>query len=334
MIKKQMKYDNLLLMLVLAGFLTGCGNYNPAGVPLGQLEQEQYQSFTYSESYTPQGDANYKIGKAYQIEGSWYYPEIDYDYSEVGIASWYGAKFHNKKTANGEIFNQDALTAAHRTLPLPSIVIVHNLENGRSVKLRVNDRGPFARGRIIDVSKRAAEILGFSEQGTAPVRVTIVENESRRLAQSLGGKQEVLKNNSSIKKLEGQELIMPKQDNLQFYSLPKPPKEKPIVAETQTKKPETKKPEIKQDVKPLTIDFSKRIFIQVGAFVEAPNVDRALLAFAKFGYPVLRQDVGRDNLTRVLVGPLNTMDKDKIEELLTQAIDIGYQKSYIYVSEK
>ncbi|MCH9853044.1 MAG: septal ring lytic transglycosylase RlpA family protein [Alphaproteobacteria bacterium] len=329
-----MRYDNLLLMLILAGFLVGCGNYNPAGIPLGQLEQEQYESFTYSESYTPQGNANYKIGKGYQIEGTWYYPEIDYDYTEVGIASWYGPKFHNKKTANGEVFNQDALTAAHRTLPLPSIVIVHNLENGRSVKLRVNDRGPFARGRIIDVSKRAAEILGFSGQGTAPVRVTIVENESRRLAQSLGGKQEVLKNNSSVGNLQGQELIMPQQDSLQFYSLPKPPKEATVADTTQTKKPETKKPEINNNVKPLKIDFSKRIFIQVGAFVEAPNVDRALLAFSKFGYPVLRQEVGRDNLTRVLVGPLNTMDKDKIEELLTQAINIGYQKSYIYVSEK
>ncbi len=331
---KKMRYDNLLLMLVLTGLLVGCGNYNPAGIPLGQLEQEQYTSFTYSESYTPQGNANYKIGKAYQIEGTWYYPEIDYDYSEVGIASWYGPKFHNKKTANGEIFNQDALTAAHRTLPLPSVVIVHNLENGRSVKLRVNDRGPFARGRIIDVSKRAAEILGFSGQGTAPVRVTIVESESRRLAQSLGGKQEVLKNNSSVGKLEGQELIMPQQDNLQFYSLPKPAKEKPVVTETQPVTETKPEPKPKKDVGPLNIDFSKRIFIQVGAFVEAPNIDRALLAFSKFGYPVLRQEVGRENLTRVLVGPLNTMDKDKIEELLTQAIDIGYQKSYIYVSEK
>ncbi len=328
MIKKQMRHDNLLLMLVVLGFLAGCGNYNPAGIPLGQLEQEQYESFTYSESYTPKGNANYKIGKAYQIEGTWYYPEIDYDYSEVGIASWYGPKFHNKKTANGEIFNQDALTAAHRTLPLPSIVIVHNLENGRSVKLRVNDRGPFARGRIIDVSKRAAEILGFSKQGTAPVRVTIVESESRRLAQSLGGKQDVLRNNDSVGNLEGQELIMPKQDDLQFYSLPKPAAETPAVANT------TPEPEVPKDVKPLIIDFTKRIFIQVGAFVEEPNIERALLAFSKFGYPVLRQEVGREDLTRVLVGPLNTMDKDKIEELLTQAIDIGYQKSYIYVSEK
>ena len=308
--------------------MAGCGNYNPAGIPLGQLDQEQHESFTYSESYTPKGNANYKIGKAYQIEGSWYYPEIDYDYSEVGIASWYGPKFHNKKTANGEVFNQDALTAAHRTLPLPSIVIVHNLENGRSVKLRVNDRGPFARGRIIDVSKRAAEILGFSKQGTAPVRVTIVESESRRLAQSLGGKQDVLKNNDSVGNLEGQELIMPKQDDLQFYALPKPATEAPAVASV------TAEPEVDKDITPLNIDFSKRVFIQVGAFVEEPNVERALLAFSKFGYPVLRQEVGRENLTRVLVGPLNTMDKDKIEELLTQAIDIGYQKSYIYVSEK
>ena len=158
------------------------------------------------------------------------------------------------------------------------------------------------------------------------MRVTIVENESRRLAQSLGGKQEVLKNNNSVKKLEGQELVMPQQDDLQFYALPKPAEETPAVIDAQK--------ETNKDIKPLNIDFSKRVFIQVGAFVEEPNVERALLAFSKFGYPVLRQEVGRENLTRVLVGPINTMDKDKIEELLTQAIDIGYQKSYIYVSEK
>jgi rare lipoprotein A len=124
----------------------------------------------------------YKVGKPYQIGGVWYYPKVDYQYRESGIASWYGPGFDGKKTANGETFDQNALTAAHRTLPLPSMVQVTNLENGRSIKVRVNDRGPFAHGRIIDLSKKAAELLGFANKGTAKVQVEIVESDSRRLA--------------------------------------------------------------------------------------------------------------------------------------------------------
>ena len=116
----------------------------------------------------------YKVGNPYQIKGVWYYPKESFDHVETGIASWYGRQFHLKKTANGEIFDMNELTAAHRTLQMPSFVQVTNLENGRSLKLRVNDRGPFAHGRIIDVSRRAAQLLGFERQGTARVRVQIL----------------------------------------------------------------------------------------------------------------------------------------------------------------
>ena len=117
------------------------------------------------------GDGAYKIGNPYQIAGVWYYPHEDPFYDETGVASWYGPDFHGKSTANGERYDMDALTAAHRTLPMPTIVRVTNLENGRSIKLRVNDRGPYAHGRILDVSRRAAELLGFQNKGTARVRV-------------------------------------------------------------------------------------------------------------------------------------------------------------------
>lgn len=124
----------------------------------------------------------YKIGEPYQVNGIWYYPGVDYGYRETGIASWYGPGFHGRRTANGETYDQHKLTAAHRTLPLPSMVRVTNLENGRSVVVRVNDRGPFKNSRIIDVSARAAELLGFRGPGTAKVMVEILEPESRRLA--------------------------------------------------------------------------------------------------------------------------------------------------------
>jgi len=113
----------------------------------------------------------YKIGQPYAVGGVWYYPAEDFAYNETGVASWYGAQFHGRATANGETYDMNALTAAHKTLPMPTLVRVINLENGRAVVLRVNDRGPFAQGRIIDVSRRAAQLLGFEKQGTARVRV-------------------------------------------------------------------------------------------------------------------------------------------------------------------
>ncbi|BBK31968.1 rare lipoprotein A [Stella humosa] len=129
----------------------------------------------------------FKVGNPYQIFGTWYYPKEDYEYRETGIASWYGTDFHGKATANGEVYDMNDLTAAHRTLPLPSVVRVTNLDNGRSMTLRVNDRGPFARNRIIDISRRGAQLLGFERQGTAKVRVEIMAAESEQLAQIYRG---------------------------------------------------------------------------------------------------------------------------------------------------
>lgn len=134
--------------------------------------------------------SSYKVGKPYKVMGQWYTPKEDFDYNEVGIASWYGKDFHAKYTANGEVYDMNSLTAAHKTLPLPSIVRVTNLENGRSLVLRINDRGPFVNGRIIDVSKRGAQLLGFQNQGTAKVRVEVLKEESMRLKQALLNKED------------------------------------------------------------------------------------------------------------------------------------------------
>ena len=114
---------------------------------------------------------HYKVGNPYQVGGRWYYPEHDPDYEAVGVASWYGRDFHGRPTANGEIFDMNRMSAAHKTLPLPSVVEVTNLENGRRIRVRVNDRGPFAHGRVIDMSRAAARRLGFEQNGLARVRV-------------------------------------------------------------------------------------------------------------------------------------------------------------------
>ncbi|USQ98419.1 septal ring lytic transglycosylase RlpA family protein [Caulobacter sp. RL271] len=112
--------------------------------------------------------------KPYQINGTWYYPKADPNYSEVGIGSWYGEQFHNRRTANGETFDMDIPSAAHKTLPLPSLVEVTNLDNGQKMIVRVNDRGPFVGDRVIDLSKAAAEQLGYRRQGVARVRVKYI----------------------------------------------------------------------------------------------------------------------------------------------------------------
>lgn len=119
----------------------------------------------------PKGGGHYKVGKPYQVSGRWYVPRKDPNYDRRGVASWYGTAFHGRRTANGEIFDMSALTAGHRTLPLPSYAYVTNLKNGRTILVRVNDRGPYVNDRIIDLSKRSARELGFIGPGLARVRV-------------------------------------------------------------------------------------------------------------------------------------------------------------------
>jgi rare lipoprotein A len=123
---------------------------------------------------SPAPSASYKVGKPYQVGGIWYVPREQPDYDQVGVASWYGDAFQMKATASGELFDMNMPTAAHTTLPLPSIVEVTNLDNGRRIKVRVNDRGPFVGDRIIDMSREAARELGYERQGLAHVRVRYV----------------------------------------------------------------------------------------------------------------------------------------------------------------
>jgi len=153
-----------LAVVGLAVMLNGCGEsgngekLGPRVIPLGQP--------------VPKGGGRQMVGKPYKVAGRWYKPEAVSHYTEVGQASWYGELFHGRRTANGEIYDMNRLSAAHRTLPLPALVRVTNLSNGRTVVVRVNDRGPFSNNRIIDLSSRAAHALGYRKQGVAKVQVT------------------------------------------------------------------------------------------------------------------------------------------------------------------
>lgn len=154
----------LVILAATGGILSGCA-YNTDD-PMA-MEGRPYKP--------------YIVGSPYQINGKWYRPKEDFSYDRVGVASWYGPGFDGKRTANGETYDMDLLTAAHPTLPMPTLVSVRNLDNGRSVTVRINDRGPFHGNRIIDLSRRAAEEIGIRRNGTARVRVRVLRTASLQL---------------------------------------------------------------------------------------------------------------------------------------------------------
>jgi rare lipoprotein A len=139
----------------------------------------------------PKGGGTYRVGKPYTVAGRTYVPEENADYRAEGMASWYGEDFHGRLTANGEIFDMNSISAAHPTLPLPSYVRVTNLENQRSIVVRVNDRGPYHGDRVIDLSVNTAKLLGFHDDGLVRVRVEYVAraplsgSDDRKLIASL-----------------------------------------------------------------------------------------------------------------------------------------------------
>ncbi len=283
----------------------------------------------------PADEGIYKVGRPYQIDDVWYYPREDFEYTETGIASWYGPKFHGKQTANGDVFDQNEITAAHRTLPMPSMVQVTNLENGRSLTVLVNDRGPFARGRIIDVSRRAAQLLGFERQGTAKVRVEILADDSRRLAlaaQGLDGGGASPKAAPSIA-VTSQELAPPpgtdssKPTSARYAvaAVDAPP----ITIETAGK---DAPPAPDGKVTVVAVDQGTSVYIQAGAFSQYHNANRARAVLSQLA-PVKITQVENDDvpLFRVRVGPIGSVsDADR---LLAQIAISGYPDARIIVTE-
>lgn len=163
----------LAIALLATASLAACATATPRYAARSPHSSTMPSSVTPGQQPSGAGGI-YKVGQPYQVGGIWYVPREQPDYEETGIASWYGPEFHMKPTANGETFDMATVSAAHTTLPLPSIVEVTNLENGRKLNVRVNDRGPFVGGRVIDLSKEAARQLGYDQKGTAQVRVRYV----------------------------------------------------------------------------------------------------------------------------------------------------------------
>lgn len=264
----------------------------------------------------------YKVGKAYQVRGVWYYPSADYDYDETGIASWYGPGFHGKYTANGAIFDENKVSAAHKTLPLPSVVRVTNLENGRSIKVLVNDRGPFAEGRIIDLSRRAAQLLDTERSGTARVRVQILEAESRQVAAVSQG---MSPENPQPQAAPTSTVVVETLSD---------PNQAPQQTQTAAVTPQQRSvqeviPSAQQTVQLQPVSASK-LFVQAGAFSVYDNADRlrarlATIAPASIS-PAL---VEGTQFYRVRLGPWD--DVSDADMVLSRLISSGYTQSRIVV---
>lgn len=252
---------------------------------------------TKAETQVGGGDADrsVKVGRPYTINGVRYVPRVEPGYDETGLASWYGTDFHGKRTANGEIYNMNALTAAHKTLPMPSRVRVTNLENGRSLELVVNDRGPFVRGRIIDVSRHAAEVLEFRRQGVAKVRVQMLGWPATEVA------------TASLS--------------------PAPPP--PVTAPHEPKAPERSFSLISSAV---AAEFetvkNSRLYVQGGAFTQQDNAVKLGERLSPFGPTLITalETSGRI-LYRVRLGPI--YNRDAARYLLAQVIAAGHSEAHI-----
>ncbi len=262
----------------------------------------------------------YKIGNPYLIDGVSYYPHEDYNYSEIGMASWYGPSFSGGKTANGEVFDETKFTAAHRTLPMPSLVRVTNLENGIGITLKVNDRGPYARDRIIDLSSAAAEVLKIKEKGTARVRVEILPEESKNLKDLAMASQ-----NTDIY-----------EPNISYSSNDIQPEAK-VEAPAPAQEPAPAPAEVAPTPVPAPAPVAptenrSEYFVQVAAYSTYEKAEALKDKLVNFGtVKIFKSVVNGETLYKVRLGEFSS--KDEAEKVQKQVNDSGIKGSRVLLKE-
>lgn len=307
---------SLCLLLVL---LAACGTFS------GKTQRPNSGN---EPPLTVSRAGSYKVGEPYEVNGVWYYPNEDYSYDESGIASWYGPGFHGNKTANGEIFDSNELTAAHPTLPMPSLARVSNLDNGRSVVLRINDRGPYAGGRLIDVSRRAAQLLGFEKIGTAKVRVQVLADESKAIAAAARryGTDQASKAyaNATFSNAPITKVVTRQEPARRPFVAPQLPPPERVLSDdgvTPMELPVLTNVPVKPDAK---------IFVQAGAFTMAENAGKLQRELRRFGDVHVDQAKLEDILFyRVRIGPLASADA--ANKILKQVAQSGVPAAKIVV---
>jgi rare lipoprotein A len=259
----------------------------------------------------PKGTGRYHVGQPYQVAGRWFTPKEQPGYDKTGPASWYGEAFNHRKTSNGEWFEMNDLTAAHPTLPLPSYAKVTNLQNGREIVVRINDRGPFVGPRIIDMSKRSAEVLGFKAQGKTTVRVQYLGPAPVQDAgQHLMAMNQQLGQGASVRqlaRLAGQDNAIPSlhaggvQEDIE-------PQQVQLVGE---------------DLNPVSDqEFTLGYVINVASFSDPENAAAASNSLTQFGARLVPVDKDGEQLFRVVIGPLAS--QANLREALQAVHDAGF----------
>lgn len=252
---------------------------------------------------------SYKVGQPYSIDGTTYVPREEFNRVETGVASWYGPGFHGKSTANGERYDQGDRTAAHRTLQMPSIVRVTNLDNGLSTVVRVNDRGPYARNRIIDLSRAAAQELDIVRNGTARVRLEQLPAESQAVKEVASGGGGPSEQNAAVAQLASGRRGMPNAASpVMVASAPPPPSNDLPPAAMPASADVAGRPTIAS----LTggpIVRTNGFYVQTGAFSTMGNAERQRGAMASYGSPeIFQASAGGRDVYRVRLGPYTTPD--------------------------
>ncbi len=322
-------------MLLCGLFLAGCGAHDSGthhGFKSAKLDPFAGTGSPYYRGggKIPFGGGKYYVGNPYQVAGRWFTPREQPDYDRTGLASWYGEAFHRRMTANGEYFDMNTLTAAHATLPLPSYVIVTNLENNRHVIVRVNDRGPFVDTRILDVSKRAADELGYRNKGTAHVRVQYLgpaplNDHGEHLmamnsALSTGANKGQLVAMARNSKLRGSSPVDVAQAPSMKSAKPSVSPLDIALAKTEVKAPE--------NAPPPAMPASAGFVVRVAVFHSMENAQVAYQQLAGFGPTEVVKAVGANGpLYRVQIGPLD--NSSDAQAALDSAVATGYEDARI-----
>lgn len=266
---------------------------------LGACAEVDLASHVVKSSMPKQQEGMYKVGNPYKIESRTYTPKEDFSYKEEGVASWYGPGFHGKRTANGEVFDQHDITAAHRTLQLPCIARVTNLDNGRQIEVRINDRGPFKKDRIIDLSKKSAQLLGVHLNGTARVRVEVVKDKSMQIAES--AKKGIIENPiqyAEAEQVQPAEAIQTKSQPIQTASAD--PAARQVASTSQTSSS-------------ASAAAPSGIYIHAGSFQQMDNAQKVTQLYKDFGKVNIETvTVNQKNFHRVLIGPFENQDRAQV----------------------
>ena len=295
-----MPVSRLSAALLLLACLGACASHRGSGSGGGSSVPSQ---------------GSYKVGKPYQIDGVTYVPQEEFNHVETGVASWYGPGFHGKATANGEQYNQEDHTAAHRTLQMPAIVRVTNIDNGRSTIVRVNDRGPYARNRVIDLSRAAAQDLDIVRNGTAHVRLDQLAAESRAVKEVAMGGGGAAEQQAAVAQVASGQRAAPAAAPAsapppQPVASPPPAQQVTVRAEPAPVVPASAKggPSI-ASLASGSSQSAGSFYVQTGAFSTMNNAARQRELISSYGSTeIFQASAGGHDVYRVRVGPYTTPD--------------------------